>query len=144
MASVWDVKLENTQEKSNDYPVLPEGVYEFQVEKVTGVEYLPKPGAKMERCAEIDLQLRIDTPEREYRVFDRLYSAETAKWKMTKFAKCIGVFREGMTPSDLLMAAKDGIGNCKVGIHQYKGKDQNDVKEYIEPVATVSDEELPF
>lgn len=146
MANVWDVTLEDTQNSTNNYPVLPAGVYEFQVEKVTGKEYVPKPGGKMGRCAEIDLQLRIDTPEREFRVFDRLYSDPTAKWKMTKFAKCIGVFREGMTPAELLKAAKDAIGNCEIGIHQYQGKDQNGVKEYIfkEPVAEISDEDLPF
>ncbi len=148
MASIWDVTLEDTQATENDYPVLPDGVYEFQVEKVTGKEYVPKPGGKMGRCAEIDIQMRVDTKEREYRVFDRLYSDPTAVWKMTAFAKSIGVFKTGMTPSALLKSADSAIGNFEVKTKVYNGKKQNEVKRYIfkEPVPEikVSDEDLPF
>lgn len=149
MASIWDVTLEDTTAEQNDYPVLPDGVYEFQVEKVTGKEYLPKPGGKIKnRCAEIDLQMIVETSEREYRVFDRLYSDPTTAWKMTAFAKSIGEFKTGMTPSELLRKAKDAIGNFRVKTKVYNGKKQNEVKEYIfkesAPAAEVSDEDLPF
>ena len=96
MASIWDTAMKS--EVTNEYPVVQPGEYEFQVEKATGKEYTPKPTSKIGRCAEIDLQLRVDTPTGEVRVFDRLYSDPTTIWKMTAFAKCIGVFSEGMTP----------------------------------------------
>lgn len=143
MASIWDVTLEDTNEATNDYPLLPDGTYEFQVEKVTGKEYTPKPGGKMGRCAEIDLQMRVDTADREYKVFDRLYTDPSAIWKMTAFAKSIGEFKTGMTPSALLRAAEGAIGNFEVRTHEYNGKKSNEVKRYIAK-PTIGNEDLPF
>ncbi len=142
MASIWDTAMKS--EATNEYPVVQPGEYEFQVEKVTGKEYTPKPTSKIGRCAEIDLQLRIDTEKGEVRVFDRLYADPTTIWKMTAFAKCIGVFTEGMTPGDLLRKAEGEIGKAFIKLTPATDRyaERNEVGRYIEK--TKEKEELPF
>lgn len=147
--SIWDAKLEDTQE-SHDYPTLPAGEYFFEVVKASGKEYEPKPGGKLKRCAEIDLQLRIETESGTVvTIFDRLYSDPQTLWKMTAFAKCIDVFRPGMTPGDLLRASQGCFGKAFVKLRpatdQYAAK--NEIGKYIahEPVPdTTTSENLPF
>lgn len=142
MASIWDAAM--TGEVKNEFPVAEPGEYEFQVEKVTGKEYTPKPTSKIGRCAEIDLQLRVETPKGDVRVFDRLYADPTTIWKMTAFAKCIGVFTEGMTPGELLRKAEGGIGKAFVKLTPASGNyaERNEIGRYIEK--PVEKEELPF
>lgn len=146
--SMWDTPLTDDSSRSNSYPVAKPGEYAFEVEKVTGKGYTPKPGAKMKACAEIELRLRVETPEGDVRVFDRLYSDPTAIWKMTAFAKCIGVFKNGMTPGELLRAAEGGVGRAYIkyipATSTYAEK--NEVGRYIEKPAVPSDgnEDLPF
>ena len=147
MASIWDAELKDTQEESREYPTLPEGTYEFEVMNVTGKEYQPKPGSKIGRCAEIDIQMRVEGNGQEVTVFDRLYSDPRTVWKMTAFAKCVGIFSDGMTPGQLLRKANGTIGKAhftlRPATNEYAAR--NEVKAYIaqEPKKVESDE-LPF
>lgn len=142
MASIWDVKLNN--DTKNEYPVAKPGEYEFEVENVTGKEYTPSATSKIGKCAEIDLRLRVETPEGDVRVFDRLYSDPTTVWKMTAFAKSIGIFQEGMTPGDVLRKAHGQIGKAfiKVTPANERYSERNEVGRYIEKPK--KEEELPF
>lgn len=147
MASIWDAPLKDTQQEKTEYPTLPAGEYTFQVVKATGKEYTPRPGAKIGKCAEIDLQLRVESTERDVTVFDRLYSDPQTVWKMTAFAKSIGVFKAGMTPGELLRNAQDGIGKAFVKLapasNGYPAR--NEIGKYIEaPKKDVEADDLPF
>lgn len=141
--NLWDAPLEEEQ----GFRLAKEGTYDFEVIEVTGKNYTPKPGSKMPPCAEIDVTLRVETPEGDVRVWDRLYSANR---RMTEFAKCIEVFQPGMTPGQLLRACNGCIGKAKIGIEpataQYKAK--NRVVEYLAPVKEAKKEarsdDLPF
>lgn len=148
MASIWDEKIkDNNNNQENEYPTLPEGTYEFQVVRVTGKEYLPKPGSKIGRCAEIDLQLRVEG-DHDVHVFDRLYSDPKTIWKMTAFAKCIGVFEEGMTPGQLLRKCDGGIGNAHIILRPASNgyAERNEVGKYLpkENKEQKDTEDLPF
>lgn len=146
--SIWDAELNDNNTNTGEYPTLPSGEYVFQVVKVTGKEYSPKPGAKMKKCAEIDVQMRVeDGKGKEITVFDHLYSDPIAIWKMTAFAKSIGVFKPGMTPGRLLKDAEDGIGKAyfiyREAANGYSAR--NEVRRYIEKeTVPAMDEELPF
>lgn len=151
--SVWDVQMKSDTAKKNEYPVAKPGEYEFQVEKALGKVFKPGPGSKIGQCAEIDLQLRVETPEGDVKVFERLYSDPICIWKMTAFAKCIGIFFENMTPGDVLKRAEGEIGRAKIKLipatTQYPEK--NEVETYIEkakpaPAKKAEDdfEDLPF
>jgi hypothetical protein len=115
---------------------------------VTGKEYTPKPTSKIGKCAVISLQLRIETPKGDVRVFDRLYSDPTTIWKMTAFAKSIGVFKPGMTPGDLLKAAEEGIGRAYIKLIPATSlyPEKNEVGRYIEmeKPEKVDNKDLPF
>lgn len=140
--SIWDAEL---PEDAGSYKVAKPGKYTFQVEKVTAKEFTPKPTSKIKsKCAEIDLQMRVETPDGDVTVFDRLYSDPSTIWKMTAFAKSIGVFKSGMTPGMLMRQCQDGIGQVEVGVREYNGKEQNEVKSYIEKEEAPSNDELPF
>ncbi|MGN1389405.1 MAG: hypothetical protein ACI4WR_07130 [Bulleidia sp.] len=140
--SIWDAAL---PEDAGGYKVAKPGKYTFQVEKVTAKEFNPKPTSKIKKCAEIDLQLRVETPDGDVTVFDRLFSDPSTIWKMTAFAKAIGVFKSGMTPGMLMRQCQDGIGQAEICVREYNGKESNEVKSYIEkePVQT-DDDSLPF
>jgi hypothetical protein len=145
---IWDTKMNDEATVKSDFPVAEPGEYFFQVEKVTGKEYTPKPTSKIGKCAVISLQLRVETPKGDVRVFDRLYSDPTTIWKMTAFAKSIGAFKSGMTPGDLLKAAEGGIGKAYIKLvpatNEYPEK--NEVGRYIEKEEPkkVDSEDLPF
>lgn len=145
MASIWETQItDNTTERN--FPVAKPGEYVFEVEKATGKEYNPKPTSKMKRCAEIDLQLRVETPEGDVRVFDRLYADPSTLWKMTAFAKCIGVFRSGMTPGDLLKVSTGAVGKAYIKLNPATAQygERNEVGRYIEKSVTEQNEDLPF
>ena len=140
--SIWDATL---PEDAGGNKVATPGKNTFQVEKVTAKEFTPKPTSKIKsKCAEIDLQMRVETPDGDVTVFDRLYSDPSTIWKMTAFAKSIGVFKSGMTPGMLMRQCQDGIGQVEVGVREYNGKEQNEVKSYIEKEEAPSNDELPF
>jgi hypothetical protein len=154
MADIWDVKLDDVDETAGDYPVLPAGTYEFQVESVKGSEFLPKPGGKIGHCAQIALVLRVDQPDREYKVFENLYTDPTTIWKITTFAKSIGLWHEGMTLPELMRNATGEIGNAELYVHEYNGKKSNRVKKFIfkkgtvpaapAPSVEIDSDDLPF
>lgn len=150
--SVWDTQMSGNDDKGKDFPVLPEGDYSFEVTGVTGKEYNPKPGAKMSKCAQIELKLRVESPDlkdKDVTVFDSLFSDPKMIWKMTQFAKATGIFHEGMTPSELMRQAEGAIGWVHVYVDEYQGQKRNRVTRYIvkDPVPekpTSAPDDLPF
>lgn len=151
MASIWEEELKEDEIANNEYPTIPAGRYQFEVVKVTGKEYTPKPGSKIGKCAEIDLQLRVEGKDRDVTVFDRLYSDPRTVWKMTAFAKCIGVFEKGMTPGQLLRKSEGQIGEADVLLRPAEGNypARNEIKSYNAPKEepekeAVKPEDLPF
>lgn len=146
MADIWGTTLTAGEEQTGEYPVLPAGTYTFEVENIVGKEYTPKPTSKIGHCAQIDLRLRCEGPATDVRVFESLFSDPNTIWKMTQFAKCIGVYYEGMTPRDLLKAAEGGIGKANLIIEEYNGKKRNRVKAYLaqEKTEAPNTDNLPF
>lgn len=144
MANIWDEELKDEKQDVKEYPTLPAGEYEFEVVKATGKEYSPKPGSKIGKCAEIDLQLRVEGNGTEVTVFERLYSDPKTVWKMTAFAKCIGIFASGMTPGQVLRNCEGKVGKAAFLYRAAAGSypARNEVKNYIVP--EVMEEVLPF
>lgn len=147
---IWNVAFTGKEDTSGggDYPVANPGKYEFEVVKATLKEYTPKAGSKIPRCAELDVQLKFEgiAEGKDVNVFDRLYFAEKTIWKAAAFAKCIGVFKEGMTPKDLMNACAKEIGMAEIGVREYNGKKQNDIKKYYEKeeADVINSDGLPF
>ncbi len=139
--SVWDeVVKDNEQEEI--YPTVPAGEYEFEVVDSKGKEYQPKPGGKLKHCAEIDLRLQIKTADgTKVNVFDRLYSDPSTQWKMTAFAKSIGIYEENMTPRAFLNVVGEkgkAFIKLKPATNEYPAR--NEVGKYL----PAEQQELPF
>lgn len=155
MSDIWTTPLSGETD-SGGFRILPAGEYEFTVKSAVGAEYNPGPNSKIGHCAQIKLTLIIEGKdtrgrESEVHVFDNLFSDPRTQWKMNAFAKATDIWREGMTPWDLTMAA-GAIGRCRLIIGQdNKGRDRNEVDRYIVPTVNVppgideaDDGELPF
>ena len=129
--NIWEKKLGGEEDlESGDYPVLPEGTYDFEVASCEGKAHEAKPGGKIGYCAEIDLRMVVKHEGRQISVFDRLYSDPKTAWRMRQFARCIGITEDEISPSDVLREGRDGAGRFYVGIREYNGRQQNEVKTY--------------
>lgn len=150
-SNIWDTKLVDDGE-DHSYPVADPGTYSFEVEDFKASEYKPKPTSKIGPCAEFNLTLRVEGKvngeNKDVKVFDRLYSDPATAWKITQFAKCVGIFHDGMTLREFYKKAPGTIGKVKIGQRTYNDKLQNEVKEYIVPDdkadLNISDDDLPF
>ena len=133
--SIWDVSFNNTEEVTYEYRVAEPGTYEFRVDKFDAMDHQAVPGGKIGHCVEFDMQLLIKAPidgeEHEVRVFDRLYSDPKTKWKIAQFAKCVGIYHDGIDLQEIYHKALGTKGTAKIGIHEYQGQKSNDVKAYI-------------
>jgi len=143
--NIWNAAMtDSTQQDVNEYPVADAGTYEFEVVSAKGKEHLAVPGGKIGHCAEIDLQMRFEAKvngvSKDVMVFDRLYADPSTIWKMTAFAKAVGIYQDGMTAGDMLKMISGNIGKAEIGIREYKGKKQNEVKKYIAQKGS----DLPF
>lgn len=145
--SIWDKGLVDTQ-TNNEYPVSLPGTYQFEVMNSIAKEYNPKPGGKIEKCAQLNIRLRVEGLDEngkaiDVTVFDNLFSAESTSWKMVAFAKAIGIYHPGMTPKELHDNCVGEIGTVDIKVGKdLKGFKRNEVVAYIPK--KVENEELPF
>lgn len=145
--SIWDKGLVDTQ-TNNEYPVSLPGTYQFEVMNSIAKEYNPKPGGKIEKCAQLNVRLRVEGLDEngkaiDVTVFDNLFSAESTSWKMVAFAKAIGIYHPGMTPKELHANCVGEIGTVDIKVGKdLKGFKRNEVVAYIPK--KVETEELPF
>lgn len=145
--SIWDKGLVDTQ-TNNEYPVSLPGTYQFEVMNSIAKEHNPKPGGKIEKCAQLNIRLRVEGLDEngkaiDVTVFDTLFSAESTSWKMVAFAKAIGIYHPGMTPKELHDSCVGEIGTVDIKVGKdLKGAKRNEVVKYIPK--KVENEELPF
>lgn len=148
--SIWDTPIQaEAQQGDRDFPVLAPGVYEFEVTDATGKEYKAKPGGKIGNCAQISVRLRCESKEADVNVFEELFSDPKMAWKMEAFCKCIGIYRKGITPGEVIKEAAGNIGKCELYVDEYNGKKRNKVRKWIEkPAASKpargNSDDLPF
>jgi hypothetical protein len=141
---MWDAALPEAENR--EYVVLPAGDYIFEVTEATGKEYVPSTTSKIKRCAMIALKLRIEGPQ-DATCFENLYGDPSTLWKVTTFAKSIGVYHDGMTMGELLRKCQGAVGKASFIVHEYNGKKSNRVREFIaqsKPAEPDLSEELPF
>lgn len=128
---------------------IPEGKYEFQIEKVAIQSY---PGsAKIRPCDKLDITLRIDMPSGNPRkVWDTIFLDEEHGYSMRKLEHLVSSCNLNVSDSadkyEIANALKDGIGNAEIFIDTYNGKRNNKVREYIvkEEAPQLTEEDLPF
>lgn len=147
------MKLNNntTTETKSDFPVLPEGDYEFEVENA--VHQVSSKGNLQWK-----LQLRVDHEGKEYKVWDYLIEKESWAWKFISFFKAIGL--NNADDTDMVKDSLGRIGYCHLVIDPPKDgySAKNAVKRYVpqkedrpaskddkySPPLEIRDEDLPF
>ena len=138
----WDDEIEN--DGADEFVVVEEGDYDFEVTKFARSHYTPKAGAKTPPCNQADVTLAIHTDEGDCYVVDHFPLASTMEWKISAFFRAIGLKQHG---ERLRMKWNESIG-CRGRAHITKvpgtkndGVFFNNVGRYIDPVLKAEDAE---
>ncbi|MFL2076411.1 hypothetical protein [Marinilactibacillus psychrotolerans] len=131
----WDDEI--SQESS--YILLPKGEYDFVVEKMERGQFQPSPNSKInEACPEAELTLKIQSPEGEATVFERLILHSATEWKLSEFFISIGQKIKGQPFKPNWIQVPGSRGRAKIEINKYKNKqgqdrENNRVDSFLEP-----------
>lgn len=131
----WDSQIE--QESS--YVLLPEGEYDFRVEKMERGMYQPSPQSKIrEASPEAQLTLKIQSPEGEATVIERLILHTATEWKISEFFIAIGQKTKGQPFTPNWGQVPGSTGRAKIEINRYTDKNNNQrennrIVEFLEP-----------
>ncbi|MFC6464978.1 hypothetical protein ACFP65_08350 [Marinilactibacillus sp. GCM10026970] len=133
----WDDEI--SQESS--FVLLPEGEYDFVVEKMERGQYQPSPNSKINVASpQAELTLKIQTPEGEATVFERLILHTATEWKLSEFFISIGQKKKGEPTRPNWGQVPGSRGRAKIEINKYTDKNKNPrennrVESFLEPVA---------
>lgn len=134
--------------KDEEFEVIPEGTYEFEVETVERGQY--NGGAKMGPCPIANVRSRIVGGEYDGRVFFcNLYLNTRVSWKVKQFFVCVGLHPEDAPKEQKVKMdwshAVGRRGHVKLGVREYNGREYTDVQEWLKPssVQTVTSALVP-
>lgn len=139
-----EIAYEGTiEEESGGFTLLPEGDYEFTVNKVTRGRY--EGSDKMPACNSVSVELTVWGANDKAVITERFFLVRKFEWKLSQFFLSIGVKKHG-EPLNMRWNIEGMKGKCKVYIDKYQksggGEGQsNKVKKfyaYDENVQTVS------
>ena len=143
-AEYEEIGYEGTiEDESGGFVLLPEGDYDFTVNKITRGRY--EGSDKMPACNSVTVELTVWGPQDKTTVTERFFLVKKFEWKLSQFFLSIGVKKHG---EPLMMRWNiEGLrGKCKVYVDHYKKNDGSDgqsnkIKKfyaYDENVQTVS------
>jgi hypothetical protein len=135
------------EEESGGFTLLPEGDYDFTVNKITRGRY--EGSEKMPACNSVTVELTVWGSQDKATISERFFLVKKFEWKLSQFFLSIGVKKHG-EPLNMRWNIEGYRGKCKVYIDHYKKNDggdgqSNKVKKfyaYDEQVQTVS-QQLP-
>ena len=143
-AEYEEIGYEGTiEEESGGFTLLPEGDYDFTVNKVTRTRY--EGSDKMPACNSVTVELTVWGPQDKATISERFFLVKKFEWKLSQFFLSIGVKKHG-EPLVMRWNIEGSRGKCKVYIDKYKKNDGSDgqsnkIKKfyaYDEQVQTVS------
>lgn len=132
----WDDEIEN---ESGGWVLLPEGEYDFVVEKFERGRH--EGSAKLPPCNKAILTLGMDSPDgRHASVTCNLFMYSTQEWKLCQFFTCIGARKRGEKTRPNWGIVQGARGRCKVKVHDYVKKNgdpgqSNEIDAFLEPAA---------
>ena len=119
-----EIGFEGTiEEESGGFTLLPDGDYDFTVNKVTRGRY--EGSDKMPACNSVTVELTIWGPQDKTIITERFFLVKKFEWKLSQFFLSIGLKKHG---EQLVMRWNiEGMkGKCKVYIDNYKRTDGSD------------------
>lgn len=123
-AEYEEIGYEGTiEEESGGFTLLPEGDYDFTVNKVTRGRY--EGSDKMPACNSVTVELTIWGPQDKTIITERFFLVKKFEWKLSQFFLSIGLKKHG---EQLVMRWNiEGYrGKCKVYVDHYKKQDGSD------------------
>ena len=138
------MKLDTNAVDDNDFPVYPEGDYEFEVENTTYQQNKNKTGYQWK------VQFRIDAEGgKTFKVWEYFIENENNQWKFNQFFKSIGMYDVDDTMEMKNVVGE--IGRCHVVISPPNNgyPEKNSIKKFYPMPAEkkevkIDSEDLPF
>ena len=138
----WDDEIV----KENEFVLLPEGEYNFVVEKYERARF--NGSAKMAPCNQAKLFIQVidnGDPNKKVTVIHNLFLNSKCEPQISAFFLAIGAKKKGEPLKmnwNLVPGAK---GRCKVGVRTYNGNQYNEIKRFLEPSLNINDYgQMPF
>lgn len=114
----WNDEIE---QDSNDFEVLPEGDYDFEVIKFDRGR--SKGSDKLPACNMAILTIKVSDGVKSTTVTENLVLHTKMEWKLSQFFCSIGQKKKGERVQMNWQAVYGAKGRCKLGVRAYKKKD---------------------
>ncbi len=128
----WDDEIEN----DDQFELLPEGDYNFQVEKFDRARH--SGSTKIPACNKAILTLAVSDGTHRGSVQTNLFLYEKQEWKLCQFFTSIGQRKHGERIRMNWGAVTGATGVCHIGVYKWTGKDgkerdSNEVTVFYDP-----------
>lgn len=125
----WDDEIDEGQE----FKIVPDGDYEFEVSNFERGYYEAKAGSKIPSCDQAEYELSVEWKDedgeiRTNKLTLRLKLTKKLQWLIYEFFESVGLIEKGSGPKKMPWKEAVGCrGICRVGHHDANGKSFNDV-----------------
>ena len=135
----WNGVLENDPQ---EFVLAPAGDYDFTIVKLERKRY--NGGAKIPACNEADITVQVVTPEgKKCNIINRLYLHTRCEGLLAAFFIAIGQKKHGEPLRMDWSKVVGATGRCKVGTHEYKGVQHNEISRFYDPSKTNAGSQAP-
>lgn len=129
----WNDEIQND---TTPYHILPEGDYDFRVEKFERARH--SGSGKIPACNKAILTLSVSASQERGTILTNLFLYRQMEWKLCQFFTAIGARKRGETLRMNWSAVTGATGRCHVGIRKWTGidgkeREANEVTEFYEP-----------
>ena len=146
---VSDSGISNNSAERDEFVVLPDGEYEFAVNKVERGSF--GGSAKLPPCNQVKVGIIVDGGDKGRSfVYTRFYMHTKMLWKIYEFLTAVGLHKqgEGATRIPWNKVEKGMTGRCKIKTHTYNDTQSNEVAKWIAPSTAPKDsanlDDIPF
>jgi len=123
----WDDDVQG----GDEYIILPDGDYNFEVTAFERQRYSPKEDSKIPACNQAVLKIKIETSEGVCVITYNLFLVKKMEWKISEFFRSIGASEnaEGKIRMDW-NSVFGATGRAKIGSREYNGETRNEIKKF--------------
>lgn len=128
----WD---DTIQQDSEDFVLLPEGLYNFVVKGFERGRHMPNPQnpGKLPACNKATVSIAIEAAEGSTVLKHNLFLHSSTEGMLSAFFAAIGQKKKGEPLKMNWQTIVGARGVCKVGIRTYNGNQYNEVKSMLYP-----------
>ena len=128
----WD---DTIQQDSEDFVLLPEGLYNFVVKGFERGRHMPNPQnpGKLPACNKATVSIAIEAVEGSTVLKHNLFLHSSTEGMLSAFFAAIGQKKKGEPLKMNWQTIVGARGVCKVGIRTYNGNQYNEVKSMLYP-----------